>query len=182
MNPNLKWKALFILAVILICVYSLIGYPTFPTSVTQLKDNFSQQIKLGLDLQGGTHLVIQVQVQEAIAQETDQTRDRLVSQLRTKNIAFDEIRRVDDTHILVRNVESAKYTDFRDLVNAQMANVWDMTPAAGEPGAYMLTLRPSAIAQIQQTTMQQSLETIGRRINELGLTEPTIQLRGGRNE
>src|SRR5882762_8269259 len=182
MNPNLKWKALFIFAVILFCIYFLFGYPVFPTSVAQVKDNFSHQIKLGLDLQGGTHLIIQVQVQEAIAQETDQTRERLVTQLRAKNIGYDEIRRVDDTHILVRNVESAKYPDFRDLVSAQMANVWDMAPAAGEPGGYMLSLRPSAIAQIQQTTMQQSLETIERRINALGLTEPTIQLRGGRNE
>ena len=77
MNPNLKWKALFIVAVILVCIYGLIGLPTFPTSLVQIKDNFSKQIKLGLDLQGGTHLVLQVQVQEAIAQETDQMVDRL---------------------------------------------------------------------------------------------------------
>ena len=60
MNPNLKWKAVFILLVILGCIYGLAGLPTFPTSVAQLKDNFSHQIKLGLDLQGGTHLVLQV--------------------------------------------------------------------------------------------------------------------------
>src|SRR5882672_3500492 len=136
MNSNVQWKAVFIILVVLFSIYMLIGYPTFPTSIAQLKDNFSHQIKLGLDLQGGTHLIIQVQVQEAIAQETDQTRERLVMQLRAKNIGYDEIRRVDDTHILVRNVESAKYPDFRDLVSAQMANVWDMAPAAGEPGGY----------------------------------------------
>jgi len=182
MNPNLKWKALFILAVVLVCIYSLIGLPTFPTSLAQIKENFGHQIKLGLDLQGGTHLILQVQVQEAVAQETDQTRDRLVTQLRAKNIAYDEIRRVDDTHILVRNVDSAKDSEFRDLINAQFGNVWDLSSAAGDPSGYTLLLRPSAIAQIQQTTMQQSLETIERRINALGLTEPTIQLRGGRNQ
>ena len=79
MNPNLKWKALFIVVVILVCIYVLIGTPTFPTSVQQVKDNFAHQIKLGLDLQGGTHLILQVQVQEAIAQETDQTVDRLIT-------------------------------------------------------------------------------------------------------
>ena len=105
MNPNLKWKALFILLVILGCIYGLVGLPTFPTSVAQLKDNFSHQIKLGLDLQGGTHLVLQVQVQEAIAQETDQMVDRVTTWLRGKNIHYDEVRRVDDTHILVRNVD-----------------------------------------------------------------------------
>jgi preprotein translocase subunit SecD len=179
MNPNLKWKVLFILAVILACIIGLIGFPAFPpTSLAQLKDNFGHQIKLGLDLQGGTHLILQVQVQEAVAQETDQTVDRLTNQLRAKNIRYDEIRRVDDTHILIRNLDSAQLSQFRDIVNAQYNNVWDLTPAAGEPSGYTLTLRPSAIAAIQEQTMTQSLETIERRINALGLTEPTIQLHG----
>src|SRR5260370_13669349 len=102
MNPNLKWKALFILAVILICIYGLIGLPTFPTSGAQIKDNFGKQIKLGLDLQGGVHLVLQVQVQEAIAQTTDQMVDILTKQLRNRNIRYDEIRPADATHTLTR--------------------------------------------------------------------------------
>jgi preprotein translocase subunit SecD len=178
MNPNLKWKALFILTVILLCIYGLIGLPTFPTSVAQVKDNFSKQIKLGLDLQGGTHLVLQVQVQEAIAQETDQMVDRLTKQLRDKNIRYDEIRRVDDMHILVRNVDSPQASVFRDFVQQQYGSLWESAPAAGETSGYVLTLRPSAVAQIQENTMSQSLETIDRRINALGLTEPTIQRRG----
>jgi preprotein translocase subunit SecD len=182
MNPNLKWKALFILLVILGCIYGLIGLPTFPTSVADLRNNFSQQIKLGLDLQGGTHLILQVQTQEAIAQETDQTVDRLTTQMRAKNIHYDEMRRMDDTHILVRNVAYDQLSDFRDLVTSQLQNVWDMSPAAGDPNGYTLTLRPSAIAAIREQTMTQSIETIERRINALGLTEPTIQQRGGAND
>lgn len=178
MNPNLKWKAVFIVVVIVGCIYGLFGVPTFPTSVADLKSNFAHQIKLGLDLQGGTHLILQVQVQEAIAQETDQTVDRLTNQLRAKNIRYDEVRRVDDTHIVVRNVPSDQLSEFRDLVAAQLQNSWDMSPTAGEPSSYTLTLRKSAIAAIQEQTMQQSLETIERRINALGLTEPTIQLHG----
>src|SRR5262245_62586064 len=150
MNPNLKWKVPFIVAVILLCNYGLVGLPRFPTSLAQIKDNFSKQIKLGLDLQGGTHLVLQVQVQEAIAQETDQMVDRLTKQLREKNIKYDEIRRVDDTHILVRNVESSEVSTFRDLVQQQYGNLWDSSPAT-EPSSYTLTLKNSAIAQIQET-------------------------------
>jgi preprotein translocase subunit SecD len=182
MNPNLKWKALFILAVILFCIYFLLGLPTFPTSLALVKDNFNRQIKLGLDLQGGTHLILQVQVKEAIAQETDQMVDRLTTQLRTKNIHYDEVRRVDDTHILVRNIDPSQLSQFRDILSAQYTNDWDLTPAAGDPSGYTLTRRPSAIAQTQESTMTQSLETIERRINALGLTEPTIQRRGGRND
>jgi len=178
MNPNLKWKAVFIVVVIVGCIYGLLGLPTFPTSMADVKSNFAHQIKLGLDLQGGTHLILQVQVQEAIAQETDQTVDRLTNQLRTKNIHYDEVRRMDDTHVVVRNVPSEQLSDFRDLVTSQLQNVWDMSPTAGEPSSYTLTMRTSAIAAIKDTTMQQSLETIERRINALGLTEPTIQIHG----
>jgi len=178
MNPNLKWKALFIFAVILFCIYFLFGYPVFPTSLAQVKDNFGKQIKLGLDLQGGTHLILQVQVQEAIAQETDTTVDRLTTLLRSKNIHYDEVRRVDDTHILVRNIDPSQLSQLRDIYSAQFATEWDMSAAAGELNGYTWTLRQSAIARIQESTMTQSLETIERRINALGLTEPTIQLHG----
>ena len=178
MNPNLKWKGLFIVVVILVCIYGLVGLPTFPTSLTQIKDNFSQQIKLGLDLQGGTHMILQVQVQEAIAQQTDQAIDGLTSQLTDKNIHTQEVRRVDDTHILIRGVDPSQYSDFSSLVQKRYGNEWDFATAAGETNGYMMTLRPSAIAQIQDTTMNLSVETISRRINALGLTEPTIQLHG----
>jgi preprotein translocase subunit SecD len=181
MNPNLKWRVVFIALIILGCIYGLIGVPTFPTSIAQIKDNFAHQIKLGLDLQGGTHLILQVQTQEAIAQETDQTVDRLTTQLRAKNIRYDEIRRTDDTHILVRNISPDQSSDFRDLVSQQLQNVWDLTPAAGEQNSYTLTLRANAVAQLRESTMTQSIETIERRINALGLTEPTIQQRGGAN-
>ena len=182
MNPNLKWKAVFIVLVIVGCIYGLIGLPTFPTSFAQLKDNFGHQIKLGLDLQGGTHLILQVQTQEAIAQDTDQTVDRLTSQMRAKNIRYEEVRRVDDTHILVRNIAPDQLSDFRDLVSTQLQNVWDLSPAAGDPNGYTLTMRANQVAAIRESTMTQSIETIERRINLLGLTEPTIQQRGGAND
>lgn len=178
MHPNLKWKVLFILAVILFCLYFLFGYPAIPTSLAQLKDNFGKQIKLGLDLQGGTHLILQVQVQEAIAQETDTTVDRITTALRDKNVHYDEVRRVDDTHVVVRNIDPSQYSVLSDIVGTQYNNVWDMAPAAGETNSYTLTLRPGAIAAIQDQTVTQSLETIAQRINALGLTEPTIQLHG----
>src|SRR6266852_3060764 len=153
MNPNLKWKALFILAVILICIYVVIGYPSFPTSLAGLKDNFTHQIKLGLDLQGGTHM-------------------------RTKGTRYEEVRRVDDTHFLVRGLASDQYSQFRDLYHDQYEISWELGSAPGQPNAYLLTLRQTAIARIQETTMALSVETIERRINALGLTEPTIQLHG----
>src|SRR5258708_11970776 len=132
MNPNLKWRALSILLIILFCVYYLVGLPEFPKSFAQVKQNFGHQIKLGLDLQGGTHLILQVQVQEAIAQETDQMVDRLTTELRAKNIHYDEVRRADDTHILVRNISSDQSAQFRDILHQpQYESAWDLSSAPG---------------------------------------------------
>jgi preprotein translocase subunit SecD len=181
MNPNLKWKALFISAVIVFCLYFLFGYPTFPTSYAQVKDNFKKQIKLGLDLQGGSHMVLQVQVQEAVAQETDTTVDRLTTALRDKNVHYDEVRRVDDRHILIRNIDPSQYSVLSNIVGTQYNNVWDIAPAAGDANSYTLTLRPGAVAAIEEQTVTQAKDTIEQRINALGLTEPTVQPRGGKN-
>lgn len=182
MNSQLRWKFIFIAVVILLCIYGLIGVPAFPTSWAQVKQNLSDRIKLGLDLKGGSHLVLQVQVDEAIGQRCDQAVDQITKQVHEKNIAVGEIRRVDDTHILVRNVDPNASGTFRDLVSGQFAD-WAVAPAAGEQNGYLLTMKPSIVADLRRDTMDQSLETITRRINALGLTEPTIAFTGrGDNE
>ncbi len=177
MSSQLKWKFAFIAAVLLVCIYGIIGLPVFPTSLVQVKQNLSDRIHLGLDLKGGSHLVLQVQLEEAIGQRCDQAVDQISKQLHDKNIGFAEIRRVDDTHILVRGVDPATSGSFRDLVNDQFVD-WSMTPAAGEVNGYLLTLKPSVIADLRKSAMDQSLEVITRRINALGLTEPTIAFTG----
>jgi preprotein translocase subunit SecD len=177
MNPQLKWKFVFILIVVLICIYGILGLPQFPTSLAQLNQNIADRIKLGLDLKGGSHLILQVQVDEAIGFHCDQALDQLTKQLHEKNIPFGEIRRVDDTHILVRDVDPAGSGNFRDLVTSQFSE-WSYAPAAGETNGYLLTMKPSVVADLRTQTMDQSLETITRRINALGLTEPTIAFTG----
>ncbi len=182
MSSDLRWKFIFIAIIILLCVFGIIGMPQFPTSARQVKDNLADRIKLGLDLKGGSHLVLQVQVDEAIGQRCDQTVDALTKALHEKTVTFGELRRVDDTHILVRNVDPATSGTFRDIVTNQFTD-WTMAPAAGEQNGYLLSMKPSVVADLRRDTMDQSLETIARRINALGLTEPTIAFTGrGENE
>src|ERR1700720_3471591 len=139
MSSDLRWKFILIAAIILICIFGIVGLPEFPTSAKQLKENLADRIKLGLDLKGGSHLVLQVQVDEAIGQRCDQAVDQITKQVHEKNIAVGEIRRVDDTHILVRNVDPNTSGTFRDLVSNQFAD-WAMAPAAGEQNGYLLTM------------------------------------------
>jgi preprotein translocase subunit SecD len=177
MNPQLKWKFVFIVAVLLVCIYGVIGLPAFPTSPAILKDNLADRIKLGLDLKGGSHLVLQVQVEEAIRQHCDQTVDQIKKQLHEKNIGTGEIREVDDTHIEVLDVEPATSGSFRDLVNNQFTD-WAMAPDPGKINGYLLTMKPSVVSDLRKSAMDQSLEVLTRRINALGLTEPTIAFTG----
>ena len=182
MNSQLRWKFILILIVVFFCLYGLIGLPQFPTSVAQVKQNLTDRIKLGLDLKGGSHLVLQVQVEEAIGQRCDQAVDELTSQVHEKNIIVGNIRRIDDTHIEVDNVDPSTSGAFRDLINNQFSD-WTMAPAAGDTNGYLLTMKPSVVADVRRDTMDQALETITRRINALGLTEPTIAFTGrGDNE
>src|ERR1700732_1103726 len=183
MTSNLKWKALFILAVILVCVIGLVGRPDFPPkSWAGIKTNFSDNIKLGLDLQGGTHLILQVQVQEAISQETDQTLDHVTTLLRDKAIRYDEIRKLSDTQVLVHNIASEQAGSARNLINDQFPD-WDVSAAPGDASGYLVTMKQSRIVNIQQQTMDQAEETIRRRIDALGLTEPLVAPYGqGENE
>ena len=182
MSSDLRWKFILIAIIILICIFGVVGMPEFPTSANQLKQNLADRIKLGLDLKGGSHLVLQVQVDEAIGQRCDETIDAMTKQLHEKNVNVGEIRRVDDTHILVRNVDPTTSATFRDIVSTQFQD-WTISPAPGEQNGYLLAMKPSVVADIRRNVMDQSLDTITRRINALGLTEPTIAFTGrGDNE
>jgi len=177
MSSQLKWKFVLILLILLACIFGVIGLPALPTSFAQVKSNLADRIHLGLDLKGGSHLVLQVQLDEAIGQHCDETVDELSRQLHAKNIVTGEISRVDDTHILVHNVDSSSSSSFRDLLNSQFTD-WAVSLAAGESNGYQLAMKPSVVVDIRQNTMNQSLETITRRINALGLSEPTIAFTG----
>ena len=181
MSSQLRWKFILIAIVILVCLFGIFGMnsngPSFPTSGAVLKQNLADRIKLGLDLKGGSHLVLQVQVEEAIGQRCDQAIDQLRKQLRDKKINIGEIRRVDDTHILVRDVDPNTSGGFRDLIDSQFTD-WALSPAAGEQNGYLLTMKPSVVSDFSKEAMDQSIEVITRRINALGLTEPTIAFTG----
>jgi len=183
MNSQLKWKFIFICAVVILCFYGILGLPNFPTSAGQVAQNVSNRIKLGLDLKGGSHLVLQVEVNKAIGQRCDEAVDDLTKQIQSKNVLSPtgEIRRVDDTHIMVSNINPDAYNTFQDIVNNQFPD-WSVAPAAGAANSYLLTMKPTSVADLHTQVMQQAVETITRRINALGLTEPQIALTGPANE
>src|ERR1017187_6658855 len=85
MQKNLTARTVFIVAIILVCVFGVIG---FPTSGAALLQNVKNNIRLGLDLKGGSYLVLEVQVQDAVRAEALNGVERLKDSFRKQNIQY----------------------------------------------------------------------------------------------
>jgi preprotein translocase subunit SecD len=186
MQRNLTAKAVVIVVVVLACLFGIIGYPKFlggvgvPTSLAQLKSNLSQNIHLGLDLKGGSHLVLQVQVQDAAKTQADQTIESLRDATKAANIpvaGFDRndptsLDQTDSIQINIHGVDQTKTQAFRNLVSDKYPD-WLLAPVNAND--YRMNMKPSALVDLKRNTVAQERDTIERRVNALGLTEPTVQ-------
>ena len=180
MQRNLMIKTGVIIATILACIFGVIG---FPTSLKQAEENAGERIHLGLDLSGGTHLVLQVHVQDAAKTLADGLIESLRQEARTRNIiigGFDRndpqtLKDTDSIQVNVHGVDAAKTNEFRAMV-ADKADSWTLTPVSGSD--YRLNMKPSALLDLKRSTVAQSIGTIDRRINALGLKEPVVQEHG----
>lgn len=180
---SLRWKWLFIAAVTLACVYGIIG---LPKSRQELVDNFRQNVRLGLDLRGGSQLMLQVQVQDAFEAEADQVIQRMQDQLRTAGISYASIDRnelasieeADKIEISIKGVDSAKAGNFRSMVT-EFFPQWNLTPLNSTD--YRMTIKPTEAILLSRDTVARTMSTIENRINGLGLAESSVQ-QAGRSE
>lgn len=177
METKIRTRVIFIVAVVGACILGIIG---FPKNVQELKDNIHNRIRLGLDLKGGTHLILQVQVEDAVNITADQVEERLKDELKAKGIPYAEIVRDDDkntnppTHrILIKGIPQEKSTDLQTLVTAQLSD-WDLARVPDDATARELVLKASSAVAFRSQALMQAMETIRRRIDALGVTEPTI--------
>ena len=181
MSKNVLKKTIFIIAIVVVCLWGLIGGWPPPTSLRAIRQNIEQGIHLGLDLRGGTHLVLQVMVNDAINSESDQAIERLKESFKQKQIKYDAINRVDavglydDGGIQIQGIPDEQTGAFRQALDEGEVN-W--TYSQTQPRNYQLTLKKPVSADIRNRTLDQSLETIRNRIDSLGVSEPTIQERG----
>jgi preprotein translocase subunit SecD len=176
MDSKLRGRFLLTLGVILVCIVGLVwgdGLTAFPRNITQLRENLRNRIRLGLDLRGGTHLILRVHVDDAINVTTDQTIERLKDELKNKNIPYDQIEKTDSTHILIKGLPQGRSGEFQTIISTQLSD-WDSAQVAGDLTARALAMKTSAAATIRNQALAQAKETISYRINQLGVTEPEI--------
>jgi len=132
---------------------------------------------LGLDLRGGVHFMLQVDMAAALSKKIDSTAGDLRSVLREKNIRHSGISRSGDT-IELRLRDAATLEAARNLIKEQFADVaFTDAPDAGE-FKLSASLKPEAARRVQDQALKQNITTLHNRINELGVAEPVIQQQG----
>jgi preprotein translocase subunit SecD len=181
-KSNLKFRLLAIIAVILVCVYGIIG---LPKSKDELVQNWKSNIRLGLDLRGGSHLVMEVHLQDAFKGEADTVIARLKDECAKVSIPVAEMTRTDpqtiadagNIQINISGVPPTQTGTFRQLVNDNFGGEWILTPV--NQTDFRMTLKQTEVLKIKADTITQTKGTITNKINALGLSEATVQQRGG---
>jgi preprotein translocase subunit SecD len=184
MLKNLTARSVVIIVVILLCVYGIIG---LPTSGSALMKNLQKNIRLGLDLRGGSYLLLEIQVQDAAKAEALQLIDRLKEDCRKQNLqcgAFESndpqaVEQTDDIQIDIKGASSAVASSLRSIV-AERYTDWTLTQ--DNETDFRLRMKPTSLAQLKKDTVERSIQTISTRINNLGVAEPSVQQYGSSND
>ncbi len=158
MNKNLQWKLLLIIAVAV--VGALAVYPV------------DERIRLGLDLKGGVHMVLKVQTDDALQVESETAGEQLKEQLSLQGIETGSLVAVAPTTIRVEGVPPGRDGEFRQIANDILGPSYDRQ--AEGSGTYVYQMRGPYESTLREESVRQALQTIERRVNELGVAEPIV--------
>jgi preprotein translocase subunit SecD len=177
-NSNLLYRALLILGLTLVAGFYLV--PSVVTNLPQFWKDYLpvQRVHLGLDLQGGTHLVLTVDIAKAIENTLDRVVDDIKKEVADAKIAVDGIERKDTTiHVRISNGDAR--TQFTDLIKERFPNL-AIESSVTEDGVATIALAMTKREEqrVRELALDQSLETIRNRIDQFGVTEPIIQRQG----
>ncbi len=160
-----------------------------PQSVLDLLPDWvpNKKMTLGLDLQGGSHILLQVDHQDLIDERLEATRDDIRTMLRDAKIGYTGLSGTGrSVQVRIREANEADKAKIalQPLTQPVSSGVFgagavnEMTLDEPEPGLLRFTLTEGGIAYRTSSAVTQSIEVIGRRVNELGTTEPIIQRQG----
>ena len=169
MRSTPRTRLLLILATLLVFVFGIVGVPRGVTP-SALKAALLGRIHLGLDLRGGTHLILQVMVEEAISATSDSDLVRMQGDLAAAGIQATGSK-ASPTLIDFAGVPAARMSDARTALS-RYGNQYELADANGTLTASM---KPSTVAELKTNTLQQAVDVIRQRVDTLGVSEPIIQ-------
>src|SRR5579883_1969378 len=139
--------------------------------------NSLPKIQLGLDLQGGTHLLLEVKLEDAVKTSLRRRGDDIQREAKDNKLTPPQISQNADGSLLIKLVRPAEASAFQDLMSRAFSDL-TLAPAPNQPGAYVAKFTPPEAAQVRSNAMDQALETIRNRIDQLGVRETTVAREG----
>jgi preprotein translocase subunit SecD len=171
MGKNLGTKTWLIIAVLVIFVYGIFGIPH-----GSVKQSILDRIHLGLDLKGGTLLVLEVQVQEAIGSTSDRDVQTLTTALAATGAQAMKMDPINHPDVITVNApNAAQASQVQSIVNDNAYAAYEVSSNAS---GFTLTMKQAAIRDLESRTLDMSIETIRTRVDSLGVSEPVIEKYG----
>jgi preprotein translocase subunit SecD len=163
MKKDLRWKVILVLIVIGLAIF--LAYPP------------GEKIHLGLDLEGGMHLVLEVATEDALSIETDQEILRLEEELKKKKLEYKTIAKEGVSRFSIQEINLAQEREISNFLDDYIKD-WNYSITGN---TISVSLKPAAVNYLKDLSVRQAKETIQNRVDELGLAEPTIQRQGTGN-
>ncbi|NOR53722.1 MAG: protein translocase subunit SecD, partial [Candidatus Aminicenantes bacterium] len=160
MKKNLLWRAILVGFVIILAV--ILFYPP------------KKKIHFGLDLKGGMHLTLQVVTDDAVKSETDRIINIIRDELKEKNIDYEIIPPGKIGEFSIQNFNPDKEDELKELLDD--FKDWNYSIIGNSAS---LSIESGAAMYYREQSVKQAIETLWNRVDEMGLSEPTIQRQGG---
>jgi preprotein translocase subunit SecD len=176
---DLRWRTIIVGLVLMASVVLLLPTinPALPQKWKALMP--SEKIHLGLDLQGGMHLILEVEAEKAVASHVSRLSEDLKDALRKQRIAFRSVDRRGDTQILVNLTDAAQQGELKKVIDKDFPSL-EVQLADTRPEGILvpIALRDQQAQSIRKMAVAQALETIRNRIDQFGVSEPDIRPEG----
>src|SRR5580658_4292674 len=155
MNKNLTWKLVLIVGILLVFLAGIFGIPK-EWSGKGLLSSITDRIHLGLDLRGGTHLILQVQVNDAVNVDSDNAMARLKEDFRTRKISYADITKPDPVNhpemVVVKGVPPEQTSDFKSIVADRLP---DYDATSGAENSWTVAMKAQSLADLKNRAVAQ---------------------------
>jgi len=178
MLRGLKWRLIIYAAITLFAILLFL-----PTLTSQLPSWYtkvipSDKIRLGLDLQGGMHLILEVEAEKAVESYVERIKNNLKDDLKDKGVPVGKLEREKSNQIVLE--VSGEKERWEKILSQRYAMMQELSSSALDKGIWRvaLVLDSRQADQIKKNAIDQALETIRNRIDQFGVSEPEITLQG----
>ncbi|OMQ25381.1 protein-export membrane protein SecD [Serratia oryzae] len=146
--------------------------PATPRWLTLLN---AEPMKLGLDLRGGVHFLMEVDMDTALGKLQEQTMDTMRSELREKGIPYASIRKLENNGVEVRFRDDAARDQAISFMTPRQR---DLVFSANGPNTLKATMTDARLSEAREYAVQQNITILRNRVNQLGVAEPLVQRQG----